>query len=168
MMLRPSYSDLLEVVNEGKTGPETIGSRYTIVIAAAKRARELVDHRAPLINNANPDKPVSVAVEELYAGKIKIVEQKEEPAEYSEENEYDAFSDNTPSESDMIYDDISDEESDEDIEDDFDDDIDDIDEEFDNEQDADSLDDLSEEDFSEEEAVSASEANKTEDTEILL
>ena len=42
-MLRPSYSDLLEVITRDAED-ETIGSRYTIVIAAAKRARQLVDN----------------------------------------------------------------------------------------------------------------------------
>ncbi len=70
-MLRPSYTDLLEVLNE-KTDDITLGSRYTIVIAAAKRARQLVDHAEPLISNIKVDKPVSIAVNELYEGKIKV------------------------------------------------------------------------------------------------
>ena len=37
-MLRPSYTDLLDVINQ-ETDDITLGSRYTIVIAAAKRAR---------------------------------------------------------------------------------------------------------------------------------
>ena len=41
-MLRPSYTDLLDVINQ-ETDDITLGSRYTIVIAAAKRARQLVD-----------------------------------------------------------------------------------------------------------------------------
>ena len=36
-MLRPSYSDLLEVLNKDADTENVIGSRYTIVIAAAKR-----------------------------------------------------------------------------------------------------------------------------------
>ncbi|WP_304508991.1 DNA-directed RNA polymerase subunit omega [Anaerotignum sp.] len=70
-MLRPSYTDLLEVINQ-ETSDITIGSRYTIVIAAAKRARQLVDHAKPLIDNIKVDKPVSIAVNELYEGKIKV------------------------------------------------------------------------------------------------
>ncbi len=70
-MLRPSYSDLLEVITQDAEDI-TIGSRYTIVIAAAKRARQLVDHAEPMIDNVKVNKPVSIAVHELYEGKLKI------------------------------------------------------------------------------------------------
>ena len=72
-MLRPSYSDLLEVVNKGVSESEQIGSRYTIVIAAAKRARELVNHAEPMTMDYTVNKPVSIAVQELYEGRIKII-----------------------------------------------------------------------------------------------
>ena len=84
-MLRPSYSDLLYEINKGTESGDVIGSRYTIVIAAAKRARKLVDHAEPLTSNVKIDKPVSIAVNELYEGKIKIV-QKEELAEDIKKN----------------------------------------------------------------------------------
>lgn len=72
-MLRPSYSDLLEILeNQAQEQSDIIGSRYTVVIAAAKRARQLVDHADPLISNSKVNKPVSIAVNELYAGKIKV------------------------------------------------------------------------------------------------
>ena len=70
-MLRPSYTDLLEVMTQ-ETDDMTIASRYTIVIAAAKRARQLVDHAEPLVDKIKVDKPVSIAVHELYEGKIKV------------------------------------------------------------------------------------------------
>lgn len=70
-MLRPSYTDLLEVISKD-TDDITLGSRYTIVIAAAKRARQLVDHAKPLVNDTKVDKPVSIAINELYQGKIKV------------------------------------------------------------------------------------------------
>lgn len=71
-MLRPSYSDLLDVLNSDPNNDNTIGSRYTIVIATAKRARQLVDHAMPLTRNVKIDRPVSIAVHELYEGKIRI------------------------------------------------------------------------------------------------
>lgn len=80
-MLRPSYSDLLEVITQD-TDDITIASRYTIVIAAAKRARQLVDHQEPMIDDVKVDKPVSIAVHELYEGKLKIREG--QPAEEAE------------------------------------------------------------------------------------
>ncbi len=70
-MLRPSYTDLLDVITQD-SDDITIGSRYAIVIAAAKRARELVDHAEPMVRTARVDKPVSIAVQELYEGKIKV------------------------------------------------------------------------------------------------
>ncbi len=71
-MLRPSYSDLLEVLNKEADKDNIIGSRYTIVIAVSKRARQLVDHAEPLTTKVKIDKPVSIAVNELFEGKIKI------------------------------------------------------------------------------------------------
>lgn len=73
-MLRPSYSDLLEVLNKEADKDNIISSRYTVVIATAKRARQLVDHAEPLTMNYKVDKPVSIAVNELYEGKIKITQ----------------------------------------------------------------------------------------------
>ena len=70
-MLRPSYTDLLEVISKN-TDDITLGSRYTIVIAAAKRARQLVDHTEPLVSDTKVDKPVSIAINELYQGKISV------------------------------------------------------------------------------------------------
>ena len=81
-MLRPSYSDLLEVLNKDADTENVIGSRYTIVIAAAKRARQLVDHAEPMTTRTKVDRSVSIAVNELGEGKIKIIQnnssQKEE------------------------------------------------------------------------------------------
>lgn len=71
-MLHPSYSDLLEVLNNDPNNDNTIVSRYTIVIAAAKRARQLVDHAKPLTDKVKIDKPVSIAVHELHEGKIRV------------------------------------------------------------------------------------------------
>ena len=71
-MLRPSYTDLLDQINKGAEGENVVGSRYTIVIAAAKRARQLIDHAEPLTDKVEIDRPVSIAVNELYEGKIVI------------------------------------------------------------------------------------------------
>lgn len=87
-MLRPSYSDLLEVLNRDNED-NTIGSRYTIVIAAAKRARQLVDHSEPLTSNVRIDKPVSIAVQEMFEGKIKIREKEANEVSDMEETAFD-------------------------------------------------------------------------------
>ena len=73
-MLRPSYTDLLEVLNKDADSENVVGSRYTIVIAAAKRARQLVDHAKPVTDKTKVDRSVSIAVHELAEGKIKIIQ----------------------------------------------------------------------------------------------
>ena len=74
-MLHPSYTDLMEVVNsEVEPGEQpVVHSRYSIVLATAKRARQIVNGSEPLIQNSKNMKPLSVAIEELYQGKVKIV-----------------------------------------------------------------------------------------------
>ena len=51
-MLHPSYTELMEKINkEGETGEEpVINSRYSIVIATSKRAREIIAGDEPLVN----------------------------------------------------------------------------------------------------------------------
>ena len=67
MMLRPSYLDLINVVNkEAEPGKEPlIQSRYSIVIATAKRARQLIAGDEALVIE-NGRKPLSIAIDELY------------------------------------------------------------------------------------------------------
>lgn len=74
-MLHPSYSDLMAVVNsEVEPGEQpVVQSRYSIVYATAKRARQIIAGEQPLVKNVKTNKPLSVAVEELYSGKVKIV-----------------------------------------------------------------------------------------------
>lgn len=71
-MLKPSYAELMDVLNANKEGKD-VSSRYTVVIAAAKRARQLIDGDTPMVENFNSGKPVSTAVEELLEDKIQIV-----------------------------------------------------------------------------------------------
>lgn len=40
-------------------------SKYTLVILAAKRARDIIDGKPVLVRNVNIEKPVSVAAEEI-------------------------------------------------------------------------------------------------------
>ncbi len=81
-MIHPSYVDLMQVVNKGVEEGETpvINSRYSIVMATAKRARQIVDGDEPLIDADEGDKPLSIAVEELNQEKIRILAENE-PAE---------------------------------------------------------------------------------------
>lgn len=73
-MLHPSYTDLMEVVNsEVEPGEQpVVQSRYSIVMATSKRARQIIAGSEPLVK-AKGKKPLSVAVDELYSGKVKIV-----------------------------------------------------------------------------------------------
>ena len=70
-MLKPSYAELMDIMN--KDSEEHVTSRYTVVIAAAKRARQLIDGDDAMIEKPMENKPVSTAVEEIREGKIKIV-----------------------------------------------------------------------------------------------
>lgn len=79
-MLHPSYTELMEKINsEEYRGEEpAINSRYSIVIATSKRARELIGGARPLVEGVEGEKPLSIAVKELYDGKIKIMQEDEE------------------------------------------------------------------------------------------
>ena len=61
-MLHPSYTDLIEAVNSDVEPGEqpVVQSRYSIVIAAAKRARQIIDGAEPLIARPKCNKPLSI------------------------------------------------------------------------------------------------------------
>lgn len=77
-MLHPSYTDLMSVVNSEVEPGEApvVNSRYSIVLATAKRARQIIDGIEPQVN-VKCNKPLSIAVEELYKGKVKIVNEED-------------------------------------------------------------------------------------------
>ncbi len=77
-MLHPSYSDLMKVVNsEVEVGEApVVNSRYSIVMATSKRARQLIDGDIAMVT-ADNKKPLSIAVEELNQSKIKILADEE-------------------------------------------------------------------------------------------
>ncbi len=88
-MLHPSYSDLMEVVNSDVEPGEqpVVQSRYSIVMATSKRARKIIEERGVVTESKEPvkevsrenikivsePKPLSIAVDELYTGKIKVI-----------------------------------------------------------------------------------------------
>lgn len=78
-MLHPSYADLIKVVNsEVEAGEDpVVSSRYSIVMATSKRARQIIAGDEPLVDGKGK-KPLSVAVEELNQGKLKILGEDEE------------------------------------------------------------------------------------------
>ncbi len=73
-MLHPSYADLINVVNsEVEPGEQpVVQSRYSIVLASAKRARQLIEEMDPMSGDAGK-KPLSEAIQEIYEGKVKII-----------------------------------------------------------------------------------------------
>ncbi len=81
-MLHPSYADLMRTVNsEVEEGEQPIvSSRYSIVLATSKRARQIIDGANPLVEKKD-DKPLSIAVEELGCGRVKILGNGEEEEE---------------------------------------------------------------------------------------
>lgn len=77
-MLHPSYSDLMKVVNSEVEEGEApvVNSRYSIVMATSKRARQLIGGEEAYVD-AEGKKPLSVAVEELNESKIRILNEEE-------------------------------------------------------------------------------------------
>ncbi len=78
-MLHPSYSDLMKVVNSEVEPGEApvVNSRYSIVMATSKRARQIIAGSEPLVQGKDK-KPLSVAVDELNQGQIKILSDEDE------------------------------------------------------------------------------------------
>lgn len=88
-MLHPSYTDLMKVVNQDIEEGDTkiVNSRYSIVLATSKRARQLIDGEEALVPTKPGQKPLSVAIEELNQSKIKIVAGEDLPEEVVTEAE---------------------------------------------------------------------------------
>lgn len=79
MMIHPSYKEMIDAVNatsEDDTIP-VVSSRYSIVMATSHRARQIVDGDEILIDNVEDKKPLSIAVDEIYQGKVKILHEAE-------------------------------------------------------------------------------------------
>ena len=83
-MLHPSYTELIEAANKNVPEGEepVVTSRYSIVIATAKRARQLVAGEEALVEADDKKKPLSIAVDELKNGQIAIL-----PASAADESE---------------------------------------------------------------------------------
>lgn len=80
MMIHPSYKEMITAVNseiEDGTVP-VVSSRYSIVMATAKRARQIIDGDEPLIEDAEERKPLSIAVDEVFQGDVKILPEEAE------------------------------------------------------------------------------------------
>ena len=73
-MLHPSYTDLMDIANsEVEQGEQpVVNSRYSIVLATAKRARQIIGGSNPLTENTACPKALSIAINELANSAIKI------------------------------------------------------------------------------------------------
>ncbi len=87
-MIHPSYVDLMNVVNKGvEEGEEpVISSRYSIVMATSKRARQIIAGDEPMVRVKDKQKPLSIAVEEMNQDTLRILTD-EERANLESENE---------------------------------------------------------------------------------
>ena len=70
MMIRPPLESLLEKIE----------NKYALVVSVAKRARVLKEGQLPMVDVASSN-PVTVSLEEIAAGKIRIDKSKEPPKE---------------------------------------------------------------------------------------
>ena len=80
-MLHPSYSELIQAINNNAEEDDNtmmLNSRYSLVLAPSKRARQLIAGSEPLVDGAAGKKPLAIAIDELYKGKVKIVATSEE------------------------------------------------------------------------------------------
>ena len=82
-MLHPSYTDLMKVVNKDVEEGETkvVNSRYSIVMATSKRARQLIAGDLPLVDAKEGEKPLSIAIDELNQGKLQILAENKQEEE---------------------------------------------------------------------------------------
>lgn len=75
-MIHPSYSELIQAINNNAEEDDNtmmLNSRYSLVLATSKRARQLIAGAEPMVRGAAGKKPLSVAIDEFYQGQVKIV-----------------------------------------------------------------------------------------------
>lgn len=70
---------MINVPPERSGQSDVLESKYSLVIAVAKRARQIVNKREPGI--VLPHKPVTIALDEIEQGRIKIVSRDAEAPE---------------------------------------------------------------------------------------
>lgn len=70
-MFEPSGQELIDIANESILNEnEKIKSKYSVIIAAAKRARQLVDEKDERVENGV--NALTVAIDEIKDGIVKI------------------------------------------------------------------------------------------------
>jgi len=61
----------MDTIRQGENFDARVTSRYTVVLAAAKRARQITDGANPL-THIDTDRAVSIAVKEMSEGKLNL------------------------------------------------------------------------------------------------
>ena len=75
-MIHPSYSELIQAINNNAEEDDNtmmLNSRYSLVLATSKIARQLIAGAEPLVSGTAGKKPLAIAIDELYKGEVKIV-----------------------------------------------------------------------------------------------
>lgn len=73
-MLYPTYRDVIDAVNANSIdGKPVIESRYSVVVAAAKRARQIIDGSPVTCSTNTDEKPLTMAIDELDEGTVKVL-----------------------------------------------------------------------------------------------
>ena len=74
-MLHPSFTEIKQNVNDTRKDSPELKIRYTLVIAAANRARQLNEGADPMVDSEPNQKKLSIAVNEINAGLIHLVDE---------------------------------------------------------------------------------------------
>lgn len=83
-MIHPSYTELIQAINSNSEEDDNtmmLNSRYSLVLATSKRARQLIAGAEPKVKAAPEKKPLSVAIDEFYHGEVKILADEPEEEE---------------------------------------------------------------------------------------
>ncbi len=89
-MLHPSYNEMIKKMNEtAGEGDMQLTSRFSLVIAASRRARQINAGSEPLVKVQAQERNLSTAVNELYAGKVHVLAETEEIPEIEIEEDED-------------------------------------------------------------------------------
>lgn len=73
-MLYPTYRDVIDAVNaHSEDGRPVIESRYSVVVAAAKRARQIIDGSPVTCRSNGDEKALTMAIDELDEGTVRVL-----------------------------------------------------------------------------------------------
>ncbi len=79
-MIHPSYTELIEANNTNSEDDDTtmsLNSRYSLVLAASKRARQIIAGSKPMVEGAEGKKPLFILFfrsKDLYFSFVELVD----------------------------------------------------------------------------------------------